>query len=418
MSQLTIDNGQLKNKKKVPELRFPEFSGEWEEKKLGKVVEISKSKYNPAKSSHSYKCIELENLSQETGMLLGYHNSKEQQSIKNKFKKGEVLFGKLRPYLKKYWKAQFDGVCSSEIWVLKGKKGLSNNYLYQLIQSDKFNYIANISSGSKMPRADWSYMSGILFDIPCTSEQQKIANFFSLIDKKIEKQEEKISDLEEYKRGMMQKIFSQEIRFKDDNGEDYPEWTEKKLGEIGSFKTSSVNKVIYPDEKVVKLINYMDVYNHKNINNDNLNELSDTSAKYSQIEGNNLLKGDILFTPSSETPEDIGHSIVVFEDLIDTVYSYHVLRFRPTIDLNILYSHYFCNIESVRSQLVKFATGSTRFTISIKDFSEVIVPIPSLLEQQRIANLLALMDSKIEKEKDKLGVIKELKKGFMQKMFV
>ena len=216
---------------KAPKLRFKEFSGDWEEDELGNIIEISKSKYNPLKNEEEYKCIELENLSQETGKLLGYFNSKEQQSIKNKFDKGKVLFGKLRPYLKKYWLADFEGVCSSEIWVLNGIKA-SNNFIYRLIQTDKFNFISNISSGSKMPRADWSYMREFPFFIPKLEEQEKIASFFSLIDDKISLQSEKVEALKDYKRGMMQKIFSRELRFKDDEGRDYPEWEEKKIKDI------------------------------------------------------------------------------------------------------------------------------------------------------------------------------------------
>lgn len=199
----------------VPHLRFPEFIGEWKTKELDNIIEISKEKYNPIKDEENYKCIELENLSQQTGIVLGFHDSKEQLSTKNKFKENEILFGKLRPYLKKYWYAEFDGVCSSEIWVLRGKKGISNNYVHKLIQTYKFNYIANISSGSKMPRADWSYMKDIPFGIPSIQEQEKISNLFTLIDNKIVKQEEKIIKIEEYKNGMMQKIFSQKVRFKD-----------------------------------------------------------------------------------------------------------------------------------------------------------------------------------------------------------
>lgn len=164
---------------KIPKLRFKEFNGAWEENELGNIVEMSKTKYNPLKSEEIYKCVELENLSQETGQLLGYFNSKEQQSIKNKFNKGQVLFGKLRPYLKKYWLAEFDGVCSSEIWVLDGKS-VSNNFMYRMVQTDKFNFISNISSGSKMPRADWGYMSEFPFFKPALEEQEKIAYFFSL----------------------------------------------------------------------------------------------------------------------------------------------------------------------------------------------------------------------------------------------
>lgn len=212
----------------VPNLRFRDFNDAWEEDELGNIIEISKNKYNPLKCEETYKCIELENISQGTGQLLGCFNSKDQQSVKNKFDTGQVLFGKLRPYLRKYWLAEFEGVCSSEIWVLEGKKIL-NQFLYYVIQTDKFNFISNISSGSKMPRADWSYMSEYPFYVPSLEEQEKIASFFSLIDKKIELQTEKVEELKNYKKGIMQKIFSQELRFKDENGNEYPSWTKCKI---------------------------------------------------------------------------------------------------------------------------------------------------------------------------------------------
>ena len=116
----------------VPELRFPEFSGEWEEKQFGNICQIKKSKYNPENEKESLKCIELEHLSQNTGKILGYCGSKGQNSVKNRFEKGDVLFGKLRPYLRKYWLAKFDGVCSSEIWVFDGKEIL-NDFLFCLL---------------------------------------------------------------------------------------------------------------------------------------------------------------------------------------------------------------------------------------------------------------------------------------------
>ncbi|MEI7563536.1 MAG: restriction endonuclease subunit S, partial [bacterium] len=92
------------------------------------------------------------------------------------------------------------------------------------------------------------------------------------------------------------------------------------------------------NEKKVFLVNYMNVYRHENINNEAVKLFQIVSAKDNQIESCNLKRGDILFTPSSETPEDIGHSAVIFEDLRDTVFSYHLMRFRPIIQIDILYS--------------------------------------------------------------------------------
>ena len=115
-------------------------------KKLGEISTNKSRKYNPNNETNFIKCIELEHLSSETGQLLGFVDGSQSGSIKNVFQKGNVLFGKLRPYLKKYYQPNFDGVCSSEIWVLNGKEIL-NDFLYYLIQTNSFVDLANQTSG-------------------------------------------------------------------------------------------------------------------------------------------------------------------------------------------------------------------------------------------------------------------------------
>lgn len=191
-------------------IRFKDDNGndfaDWEEKKLGEVITNKSEKYNPEKEKTNYKCIELEHLASETPSLLGYVDSNNSGSIKNKFDKDDVLFGKLRPYLKKYLQAPFDGVCSSEIWVLKGKDIL-NTYLFRLVQTDEFISLANQSTGSKMPRADWNVISASLFAIPSKPEQQKIASFLSAIDDKINLVNQKLGKTKQYKKSLLQKMF-------------------------------------------------------------------------------------------------------------------------------------------------------------------------------------------------------------------
>ena len=149
-----------------------------------------------------------------------------------------------------------------------------------------------------------------------------------------------------------------------------------------------------------------------------LNVQNQVSAKENQIVSSNLKKGDILFTPSSETPTDIGHSVVIFEDIKDAVYSYHLIRFRPKIKLDLMFSHYFCNTSEVLRQLSRFSTGSTRFTISIGNFSKVKVYYPCFEEQTKIANFLSDLDTKIEALHTKIENSKTFKKGLLQQMFV
>ena len=183
-------------------LHFPD----WEKKDFGDIVTKVSSKYDPTTSDTSYPCIELESIISNEGKLVKMFDSKEQQSIKNKFKSGDVLFGKLRPYLRKFISANFEGVCSTEIWIFRGKK-VSAKYLYYLVQTDKFYKIANVTFGSKMPRSDWDFVSSFPFECPCKEEQEKIADFLTAIDQKIEAVSRQVDRTEQFKKGLLQKMF-------------------------------------------------------------------------------------------------------------------------------------------------------------------------------------------------------------------
>ncbi len=138
-------------------------------------------------------------------------------------------------------------MCSSEIWVLKSTKEdkLLNLFLYYFIQTKRYSDVASKSAGSKMPRADWGLIENIRVYFPELCEQQKIGEFFSKLDRQIELEEQKLELLQQQKKGYMQKIFSQELRFKDENGNDYPEWVVKLIGDIGKV---AMNKRIYKHE--------------------------------------------------------------------------------------------------------------------------------------------------------------------------
>ena len=179
--------------------------GEWEINIIRDVFTNKSKNFNP-QNEGNLPCIELEHLSQNTGKILGTIESCEQQSTKNLFEKNSVLFGKLRPYLRKFAKPKFKGVCSSEIWVLTGIK-VSNDYLFQYIQSEQFSELTNIQSGSKMPRADWGVISEAEIEYPCPEEQTKIANFLSSIDQKIEVVAQQIEQAKTWKKGLLQQMF-------------------------------------------------------------------------------------------------------------------------------------------------------------------------------------------------------------------
>lgn len=193
--------------------RLAGFSGEWETKTFAEIAYLSKNFINPQNTTESLPCIELEHISQETGRLLGFVDSKNQLSHKAKFSNGDVLFGKLRPYLKKFWLAKFDGVCSTEIWVIKTVGASLSEFVFYLIQSDRFIEAANQTSGTKMPRAEWKTLKETEFEIPPTIEEQKaIARILSDMDAEIEALEKKREKYKAIKQGMMQELLTGKTR--------------------------------------------------------------------------------------------------------------------------------------------------------------------------------------------------------------
>ena len=270
--------------------------------------------------------------------------------------------------------------------------------------------IKKIATGISVLGISKTNLSKLEIPLPPLKEQEKIAEIFTTWDEAITKQTELLEAKELQKKGLMQKLLSGEVRF----GGFTDEWEEVRLGEIGEFKTSSIDKIINENESLVNLINYMDVYRNKHI--DKNFRCSKTSLKEEQYEKVNLKKGDILFTPSSETPDDIGHSAVIIEDLPNTVYSYHLVRFRPKKSIDLKFSGYVFNNIDILKEFAKRANGSTRFTLSIKDFNETKAKLPSLLEQHKIAEVLSLVDDEINLLKNELEELKLQKKALMQKL--
>ncbi len=409
----------FKMEKLQPKLRFPEFKGDWEVNSFKDLVKISQG----LQINISDRLTE-----QEAGSLFYITNeflrekSEKKYFIKNASKsvicnKDDILMTRTGNTGKVV--TNVEGAFHNNFFKISYPNNINKDFLVNFLNLHQTqNFILRLAGTSTIPDLNHSDFYKIEFLYPSFSEQTKIASFLTSIDNKINQLTQKKSLLEQYKKGIMQKIFSQELRFKDDNGKDFGDWEEKKLGEVGNFQTSSVDKLYNENEKEVYLVNYMNVYRHEKINNNSIKKLSVVTAKDGQISSSSLKKGDILFTPSSETPYDIGHSVVIFEDLENTLYSYHLIRFRPKINIDILYSHYFCNDATVLKQLSRYATGSTRFTISVGNFSKIEIKLPAIEEQTKIAHFLSAIDDKINQVSTQLEQTTQYKKGLLQQMFV
>ena len=173
---------------------------------FSEIARRRKEKYSPD-SGVEYPCIELEHIEQGTGRLLGSVSSTTQSSIKTAARSGDVLFGKLRPYLRKFAFAEQDIVCSSEIWAFIPSEYVIPKYLYYLVQTEHFLRVANISSGTKMPRAEWANIEKEPFDIPCILIQEKIVSILEAIDKKICTSGDSLRMLINFREGLLQQLF-------------------------------------------------------------------------------------------------------------------------------------------------------------------------------------------------------------------
>ena len=189
---------------KVPEMRFAGFSGDWEEKEFIELVSReSKTKI----SDENNPCVEYEDITPEIGILNNDVYKKKVRKTGISFDNKNILYGKLRPYLHNWLKPNFEGVAVGDWWVLE-PNNVDRDFLYRLIQTNKFDDIANQSSGSKMPRADWNLISHSTFSVPMNiEEQQKIGQFFLKYDSFISAQQKEIDKLKDIKKSLLQKMF-------------------------------------------------------------------------------------------------------------------------------------------------------------------------------------------------------------------
>ena len=173
---------------------------------FSEIAQRRSEKYDPS-SDIEYPCVELENIEPETGKILATVPSTTQSSIKNIALSGDTLFGKLRPYLRKYAFAQQTMVCSSEIWALIPTDVVLPKFLFYLVQTEQFLRVANISSGTKMPRAEWSNIEKAEFFIPDFSAQRKAVSLLAGLDQKITFADSVLLCLNKLKASLLQQLF-------------------------------------------------------------------------------------------------------------------------------------------------------------------------------------------------------------------
>ncbi|HLB59526.1 MAG TPA: restriction endonuclease subunit S [Bdellovibrionota bacterium] len=400
-----------KLKKTTPELRFPGFDGEWEEKKMGEVIAFLKGKgisKDDIIGDGVNKCIRYGELYTEYGevvqKVVSLTNVPAERSLESKF--GDVMIpssGETAWDIAVASCILEDGVLlGGDMNVLRPSHETDGIFLAYYLSNGSKRNIARLAQGNSVVHLYSSYLRGLKLLVPTLREQKKIADFLGTIDEWIENLKAQKREWEAYKKGMMQKIFSQEIRFKDEDGNEFPDWEEKKLGRVSEINPSSS---ALPEE-----FNYVDLESvDKGILSNPIKLQFDVAPSRAQRV---LKRGDILF----QTVRPYQQNNLFFDLDGDYVAStgYAQLRTKQVPQFWFQYIHSNNFLRKVLSR----CTGTNYPAINSSDLKGTHVQVPDLAEQKKIAGFLSSVDDLINSHQEKITRAEEWKKGLMQRMFV
>ena len=403
----------------IPKLRFPEFIGEWKEKRLGDIGDF-KGGGTPSKSVKEYWHGDIPWISSSDINEQDIHNIKiskfiNEVAIKESatkiIPKESVLFisrvgvGKLAINTKE--------VCTSQDFTSLLPKNTSSYFLGYFFLA-KNNLLIRYSQGTSIKGFTKKDIEALRLNIPTEPEQQKIATFLTEVDNKIEQLSKKQELLGEYKKGLMQQIFSQTIRFKADDGSIFPDWEEKKLGDVvDNVGGTALEKHTTSNSKYkfISIGNYG--INGEYIDNGQRVEFNDkTKAKL-------LAKDNLVMVLNDKTAvgDIIGSSILI--DSNDSyIYNQRSERLICKSELLPIFAWHYLNSKMFRKSVFSISQGGTQIYVNFPSVKDLKFSLPIFSEQIKIANVLSSINNKIEQVVKQLDESKQFKKALLQQMFV
>lgn len=394
----------------IPKLRFKDNNGndypQWEKKKLGDIVQFLDNKRKPLEQSErihgKYPYYGA------SGIIDYINNYIFDEKLVLLSEDGANIIDRNYPicYIAtgKYW-------VNNHAHILKTKSQYLNKFLCEALERLNYN---KYNTGTAQPKLNQDICKNILLNIPILHEQEKIANFFSTIDKKIKNLANTITSLENQKKGLLQQILSQKLRFKDKNGNNYPNWEKKKLGDI-----SDITKLA--DFEFTEYVTYQNHGNiialrGLNIKNNKL-DLSDVkyidNSDFNKLSRSKLYINDLLFTYVGTIGE-----VALINQNNKYYLAPNVCRIRPHECINAMYLLCLFNSNIIRKEINIYLTKSSQPALSMENIRKFKILVPCLEEQTKIANFLSAFDRKLENQKAQLEHWQQIKKGLLQQMFV
>lgn len=395
----------------APALRFPEFRDEWNQNKLSDVVNVYDGTHQtPKYTNEGIKFLSVENI-------------KTLNSDKYISKEDFIKEFKIHPEYGDILMTRIGDIGTPNIVNLKEPLAyyvslallkpininsyfLNSLILSPTVQNELWRKTLHIAFPKKINKNE---IAKVLINYPTFNEQEKIGYFFSKLDRQIELEEEKLELLEQQKRGYMQKIFSQELRFKDEIGNEYPEWKNTKLRNVIKLQNGYAFKSNLFTEKGIPIIRITDI---------NKSLVSEGTVYYPRninIDEKFIInKNDILIAMSGATTGKLGKYISDTSSYLNQRIGKFVMKNKTNNDFLFAY----LNSIYFKKELIKLLVSGAQPNISSQDIENIELSLPDPEEQRKIGIFLSNFDEFIQKQSIKIEQLKQRKKGLLQKMFI
>lgn len=404
--------------KMIPKLRFPEFTDEWQVKKLGDVTKWA-SGGTPPKDNSDYWNGSIPWIS--AASMYGASFSTSQRTLtEDGVRKGSRIATKGSILLLVRGSMLFNtipvGIAAKDVAFNQDVKAVTSDnlvikYLFYFFKASEHKLLSKVvGTGIGAGKLDLGDLIRLKIMMPSKYEQEKIAGFLTVVDERVVLIEQQVELLKKYKKGIMQKIFTQKLRFRDKNGQNYPDWQTKKLGEIGKFyRGLSYDKQNVTDSGSL-------VLRSSNIHDNNLDYLNDLQFVNKNVQPEMILqKNDIAICMANGSRNLVGKSAVYdgnYDGIITVGAFCSVYRTRNRL------GKFLFQTRNYRKYLDMLLAGTNINNLKNSDLAGLQFSIPSSEEeQQKIANFLSSIDDKIKSEEAKLESAKLFKKSLLQRMF-
>ncbi|MEL0565863.1 restriction endonuclease subunit S [Lactobacillus jensenii] len=387
-----------------PKVRFRGFDEPWKNKKF--LTFSSKITKNSTSDDIDFPRIEFENIVSGEGKLA--QNRSKLNHIKSgiKFDKGDILFGKLRPYLKNWWLAEFPGVAVGDFWVIRAKD--NRYFLYYLIQAPLFEKVSNYTTGTKMPRSDWNYVSNTFFKLPKIDEQEKIGRILDKVDSLLSLQQRKLELENKLKKQIAFYLYSFTLtpNFK------HIEVKNKKLGDIVDIS----NGIMGDSQKKsgnFKLTRIETISNGKiDLSRTGYIDQVSDEKKFLEV-------GDILYSNINSLTH-IGKNAIVKEKHLPLVHGINLFRLHITNNqITPNYLHGLLNLPKYKWWVKSHANPAVnQASINKTELSSLVIKYPDLDIQNQINNINYSFAQYWDIQYSKKESLCQLKQFLLQNLFI